>query len=175
MAYPAGTTMATISVGHVIDFFGRDATLAVHVSPVFKGKVTHLVHAATGMAMIPSNRTFDAPESHEVTFEVPHTDQPGWLGPGGVSAAEWAYQVRVTAREVTGKATAWEKTINAPSSQTGTIDFDLIPAGAPVDPVDGEIAVVTSINGQTGAVLLDAGMLTVTEDPNVPGTALIGE
>ncbi|MGG7653493.1 phage upper tail fiber protein [Kocuria rosea] len=150
MAYPAGTTLARISVGGVIDTFGDDASVSVTVTPVYGGQVTHLVHAATGIVMIPTTRTFDGGPGGEATFDVPHTDLPGWLGPGGVPAPQWAYRVVVTARDTTGKAVTFEKTINAPQAQTGTQDFDLIPAGTPVDPINGAVAAVLSIDGKTG-------------------------
>ena len=59
---------------------------------------------------------------------MPHSDSAGWLDPSLQPAPEWAYLVEVTARDATGKATPWAKTIRVPSSHAEPWDFDLMPS-----------------------------------------------
>lgn len=174
MAYPTGVSLAIIEVGQAGTFFGDDASITAKVTPVLAG-TPYIAHTASGAIMVPAPNTFTAAEGGTLSFSVPHTDQDGWLDAGGNAFTGWAYRVDITIRIGGGsKATthSWVKNVQ-PIVGQDLIDLDLVADGAIGEPVSAPLPEVLSVNGQTGHVTLEAGGTTLTEDPALPGTAII--
>lgn len=153
MAFPSGVSLATITVGSVIDFFGESTDISVTVTPVLggDGKAKHIVHADTGHVLLIRSRLVQGSPGGPVSFDVPHVDQPGFVDSAGNAISNWAYSATV----VYGKAKddKWTKVFQ-PMVGQDLLDLDLIPDGNITAPVSAPLADVTSVNGQTGAVTL---------------------
>lgn len=151
MSFPAGVTLATITVGSVIDFFGESADITVTVAPVLggDGKAKHIVHAESGHVMLTRRMTFSGSPSGPVNFQVPHVDQAGFVTSAGEAITMWAYSATVVYGK--GKEDKWTKNFQ-PLVGQDLLDLDLIPDGNITEPVSAPMAAVTTVNGQAGAV-----------------------
>ena len=157
MAYPAGVTQATITVGGSIDWFGEQVkSLTADVTPVIGGGADHLVHRETGVTMVVASREFSDQGSGFLSFQLPHVDQRGWFDGSGRETTMWAYSVQVTVGLQDGSRKKWRKNVQ-PLIGQDSIDLDLVQDGQVTAPVAAPVPVVTSVNGQTGAVVIAAG------------------
>lgn len=175
MAYPPGISLAVIQAGKAGTFFGDAASLTATVAPVLSG-TKYLVHQPTGDLMVPSPQTFTAANDSVLSFSVPHVDQPGYLDDNATPYTMWAYKVDVTVLIGNGRAVkkhTWTKNFQ-PLVGQDFIDIDQIASGTISEALSAPMAEVLSINGQTGHVTIEAGGSTLTEDPDMPGTAIIG-
>lgn len=177
MAYPAGTSLAVITSGSASNFLGRGLPLEAKITPILKG-TTHIWHADTGGLLIPEAETFTADADAGISVSVPHVDQPGWRDSGGNAYTGWAYEVEITIGPTRGKGRkhSWKKIVKPVMGQA-LVDVDKVPDMSAGEPVVGQVPAVTSVNGQTGAVVIDASGATtvVSPDPDVAGAYLIGE
>lgn len=157
MAYPAGVTQATITVGGSIDWFGEQVkSLTADVTPVIGGGADHLVHRETGVTMVVASREFSDQGSGFLSFQLPHVDQRGWFDGSGRETTMWAYSVKVTVGLQDGSRKTWRKNVQ-PLIGQDSIDLDLVQDGQVTAPVAAPVPVVTSVNGQTGAVVIEGG------------------
>lgn len=173
MAYPPGISLAVIQAGKAGTFFGDAASLTATVTPVLSG-TKYLVHQSTGDLMVPSPMTFTAAEDSVLSFSVPHVDQTGYLDDNATGYTMWAYKIDVTVNLGNGrnsKKYTWTKNFQ-PIVGQDFIDIDQVASGVISDGVTAPTAEVLSINGQTGHVTVETQ--SITEDPAVPGTAVIG-
>lgn len=176
MAYPAGVSLASITTGSVTDFFGSDAAITATVTPIIKG-TTHIVHAATGAVLVPSPMVFTAGQGEGISFTVPHVDQDGWRDGAGNAYKGWAYRVVVAIKSRRGQDMSWTKNV-APVLGQALIDLDLVADGQIGIPISAPTPQVLSVNGQTGAVVLETGagdgeIAALVQDPaSATGTAL---
>jgi lysophospholipase L1-like esterase len=101
-------------------------------------------------------------------FTLPHTDQSGFQDENGNAYENWYYTA--TVQYVTDKASlpAKSKVFQLVVGQA-VVDLDKLPGGAPAMPYTGPVAGVTSVNGQTGSVLVegvsDAALEAIVSDP----------
>jgi hypothetical protein len=106
-----------------------------------------VIHAATGQALakIPAESTGD----EGLTFVLPQ-DQPGFTDSAGNGFRGWGYVARIELTTA-GKSQHLRKAFTIPE---GTTDMDLLKIidGPAAVPVLSPAAVVTSVNGVTGAV-----------------------
>lgn len=157
MAYPAGVTQATITVGGSIDWFGEQVqSLTAHVTPVIGGGADHLVHRETGVTMVVASREFSDNGAGFLSFQLPHVDQRGWFDGSGRETTMWAYSVQVAVGLQDGSRKKWRKNVQ-PIIGQDNIDLDLVQDGQVTSPVAAPVPMVTSVNGQTGAVVIEAG------------------
>lgn len=164
MAYPAGVTQATITVGGSIDWFGEQVqSLRADVTPVIGGGADHLVHRETGVTMVVASRSFSDNGTGFLSFQIPHVDQRGWFDGSGRETTMWAYSVQVSVGLQDGSRKKWRKTVQPLVGQE-SIDLDLVQDGQVTAPVAAPVPVVTSVNGQTGAVVIDGGSGAVDLD-----------
>lgn len=143
---PPGVTLCTVTYGKALGALGAVARIT--------GKVTmdrRIVHAATGWSINPADE--DIPNTgEELTFAVPHVDQPGFLDTAGQDTTHWYYTL--TGKIIFtggGKSVSYSKTFQPLVGQTN-IDLDLVLDG-PVQPgVSAPSAEVLSVAGRTGHV-----------------------
>lgn len=153
--FPPGVSLATLSVGDSLDFFGNPASLDVQVTPILGGTTTHLVHAATGSTLVAFTRSFTTTGT-ALTFDAPHVDQPGWVNGDGEPVTMWSYRVLVTATIPGSPAVQWIKDVSPVIGQD-VVDLDLVPNGDATKATVGDIPLVLSVNGQTGHVTVTGG------------------
>lgn len=156
MAFPAGVTTATISLGTMFDFRGiavEDVTAKVEV--FLGGNATKLNYRGTGQTVVPSVFTVKAVEGM-VSFQLPHVDQPGFFAGDGSEAKYWAYIISIQATPPGSKAVSWVKRIQPVVGQT-SIDLDNVVDGELTSFVSTPQATVTSVNGMTGDVWVSGG------------------
>lgn len=174
MAYPPGVSLAVINAGNAFTAFGGDSSLTVTVVPRFPkaggGFLSRVVHAASGWVMTDETQTFIGQTGAELSFSVPHVDQAGWRDPSQQAYTGWYYEVTVTVGPAKGrgKPTTYKQTVQPVIGQS-LIDLDLVPDGPVGSPTWGPVPEVVSVNGMTGAVVIDsAATLSATEtEPGV--------
>lgn len=141
MPLPAGVTTCAVTVSAPIDVTGAAQPLTVKITPS-----QSLLWVATGQII----------ESFEVavaggTIDLPHVDQAGFRNLAGEAITGWSYRVQ---RIVGVDNRHSEFSFQVFTGQTA-VDLDLIPRGVSSVPAVTPMAVVTSVNGQIGAVVLD--------------------
>lgn len=147
MTYPAGVTTITVTASGFLDMFGTEATLTVRVRPLFGSGAKRLVWAATGETLNARPMSFIG-RREPVEFEVPITDQAGWLDGMLTPYTGWAYEATstVTAPDGTEKAT-WRQVFQPIAADGETFDLDQVP-----DAVFGEQAIAIPVAGPRGPV-----------------------
>lgn len=156
MAFPAGVTTATISLGTMFDFRGiavEDVTAKVEV--FLGGNATKLNYRGTGQTVVPSVFTVKAVEGM-VSFQLPHVDQPGFFAGDGSEAKYWAYIISIQATPPGSRAVKWVKRLQ-PLVGQDSIDLDNVVDGELTAFVSTPQATVTSVNGMTGDVWVSGG------------------
>lgn len=157
MALPADIKLSTLSVGPAADIGGVQAVLNVTVTPVFGGNRVNLVYAPTGSIII--STPLKPPQSEAggiVTFQVPTTDQPGFVTENQEPITGWAYEVKATASNANWTVNIPPKLIS-PLTGQDYVDVDMVPVQASADLVTAGTPMVLSFNGQTGHVYSTAG------------------
>lgn len=151
-AFPDGisTVKLTISAGFMAN--GETPKVEALVRPLHR-----VTHVATGLPLIPfAVKPLDGADGLEI--ELPNDSQTGFVDGAGLPVTQWGYQVDVS--RTSGVGTPRDtviRTVTFTAGQT-VVDFDLIPAGVDVvDPVTGDFAVVTSVNGLVGDVIVTGG------------------
>lgn len=152
MALPDGiqTVKITASTGFLAD--GANATAKAYVRPLHR-----VIHIATGSPLLPI--MVEARAAGEgIEMDIPNDSQTGFIDGSGHAVTGWGYEITVRHSLDDGKTVdTVSKNVTFTPGQT-TVDFDLVPTGLePIDPVTGDFAVVTTINGLTGDVILEGG------------------
>lgn len=154
MSFPIGVELVTVTVGSALTFLGESEAVKVTVKTTLGGNARRIVWAATGQPVVKGESTFSATAGDLVTFTVPNPDQPGFIDGSGKEARNWSYSATVTAgRE------QWVQTFQPVAGQTD-VDLDLVPDGQITAPTSAPIPAVISVNGKTGAVIVEADPLT---------------
>lgn len=151
MAYPTGVALVAVTAGSAINFAGVEQRISVEITPVLGGNATRLIWAATGQLMIDGTDTYAAEAGGIVSFAVPNPDQSGFIDGTGNAVRNWSYRAKVT---VGGRT--WNQSFQPVAGQI-TIDLDMIPDGQTTAPTSAPVPAVTSVNGQTGAVVVQGG------------------
>lgn len=164
MAFPAGTSVAVITSGNASNFLGEGLAIEATITPLLKG-TTHIWHAETGGFLVPEAQTFKSEEGLGISAAVPHVDQPGWRDSGGNAYAGWAYEVKIKVgtRRSSKPVHSWTKIVKPIMGQS-VVDIDTVPDQGAGEPVLGEVPTVVSVNGQTGAVVIDTGQSLTDPD-----------
>ena len=148
---PPDITTATVTFGKVASVVGRGAKVSLTVTPSHD-----LVWAATGDAIAGFTEAADVDEGIIGQIELPHTDQEGFITRTGRTITDWHY-VAVAIASLGGQRRTWRWAFSLLTGQD-TVDLDLLPTdGTVVAPGIGTLPEVTSVNGQTGAVIIGAG------------------
>lgn len=125
------------------------------VEPMFQG-TDSVVWAADGTPMLSFSETASADDGSYGSIQLPVVDQNGWLDAGQNAYKLWGYKLTETPSYGRNPGKQRVKYWQPLTGQT-TVDFDRIPDGSLGLPSSGPIAVVTSVNGQTGAVTVTGG------------------
>lgn len=149
--YPPGVTTALVTAGTAIDFAGSPArTITVKVTPILGGTAKSITHEATGGDMGISVLNYSSDDTGVVSFELPHTDQPGWLDGMQRPVTGWAYKAEVTIT-LPGGTLNKIKNFTIPSGQEH-VDLDRIADGQVLLGVNAPAEVVSSVAGLTGSI-----------------------
>lgn len=152
MSLPDGVTTCLLTYGPITDTFGNLAD-SITVEVVADRTI---VHAASGRTLFKNPVVVSADGGGVAQLPVPHTDQTGFRDQQQNTLTGWYYTVRLSARFGSSIQTD-TKTFQPLVGQT-TVDADLLPSNGMVTPgVTAPTAVVTSVNGETGAVTVSGG------------------
>ena len=145
MAFPTGVATCNVSIQAPVTFGGTAATVHLEITPTVR-----LIWAATGQTFADFVEQPADVSTGSATVTLP-TIQPGFVDEAGNTVLSWPYTARVRF-EYGGKTKhAPLRAFTIPQGQT-TLDLTTIPAGPAAPVLTAPSAVVTSINGQTGAV-----------------------
>ena len=156
MAYPSDVQTQVISIGRAIDWWGEPPSITAVVTPILGG-TKQLVHTATLGLMVSRPKTFRSETPGILDFSVPKVLPSLWTdGTSGV-ARPWGYRIDVRLEWSDGnKAHEYSREFS-PEPDQDLIDLESVPLGEISTAVYGPIPAVTSVNGQTGAVVIEAG------------------
>ena len=156
MAFPVDVNLVTVTGGAAYSSFGVDAEVSIEVEPIYGGNLEHLVHKNTGTIMFRNKDTFKGTPGQPGSFTIADpTQTETWIDGNGQFFSGWPHTATITIRPKSGKPVAWTKSFNVEPGQTH-IDLDLIPNGQIGGGVSGPVPAVTSVNGQAGAVVIEA-------------------
>lgn len=145
MAYPPGVATCPVSISAPITFGGVDATVHLEVTPGIR-----LIWTATGQTLADFIEQPADVSTGTATVTLP-TIQPGFQDEAGNAVTSWPYTARVRFEHGSEKRYVPLKAFTIPEGQSAAIDLALIPSGPATPVLTAPSAVVTSINGQTGA------------------------
>jgi len=146
MVLPAGVTTCLVFKKAPVSFGGSQAKIFLEVTPSVR-----LVHTETGTPLVDFLESVAPIEGGVAQMMLPHTAQAGFQDEAGNSFINWHYTARVRYEKGGDKRHLPLVTFQIPEGQT-EIDLSMIPAGPAALPTSAPIALVTSIDGQTGAV-----------------------
>lgn len=155
MAFPAGVATCPVSIQAPVTFGGSNATVHLEVTPGAR-----LIWAATGQTLADFVEQPAEVATGSATVTLP-TIQPGFLDEAGNTVLSWTYNARIRYVYQGQTKHAALKSFTIPAGQTA-VDLALVPAGPAAPALTAPSAVVTSINGQTGAV---STLLTEARSP----------
>ena len=150
MALPAGVATVTVNIGPEGDFLGDAVGATVTFTPS-----RSIVWSATGTEVLARPLSVVLDEAGTGAIVLPATDQAGFTDGAGHSVTGWTYRVAVVFADRSvqqQKAFSIQLPAAAPSVDLGLLTPVASSAGVVVS-----LPVVSSINGQTGAVVIDAG------------------
>lgn len=148
MSWPAAINTVLLTVGRTHDAPGNnlDVTLTVEAD---LGGPRSITWAATNDTMT----TLVGRAKDELA--IPVVDQAGWVAPSGLQITEWGYRAQLVIRSH-GQTRVLERRFKLRTGQL-EVDFFDLPADEVATPVFAPTPAVTSVNGQTGAVIVEAG------------------
>jgi YD repeat-containing protein len=149
VALPAGITTATVTAGVAQTFSGAFTRQHITITPS-----ASLIHTATGIPLVNFMEEIASTEGVAGQFVLPHTDQDGFQDEAGNAYKNWYYTATIQYQTDRATLPAKTKTFQLTSGQT-VVDLDLLPTGVPAMPYTAPVAGVTSVNGQTGSVLVE--------------------
>lgn len=152
MAFPESVILTSITTSGGVLATGQPLMVRLTITP---GQ--SIIHEATGMPVL-AGPVGTEWTNGELSVEVPNDSQAGFIDEAGNQIVGWGYRVKVE-RRIGDHGVILppiERDMNLLEGQE-SVDFDLIPAGSSITPTMGDVAVVTSVNGLTGAVIIEAG------------------
>ncbi|MCC4266237.1 hypothetical protein [Microbacterium schleiferi] len=166
MALPAGVTTATFTFGKDFDVLGESAAVSLKITPSHT-----LIWSATGDRITAFEVSTEADAGTIGSFELPHTDQEGFVNEAGDAITDWWYTIVGTTR-IGRDSKKYTKRVQV-TSDVETVDLDTLPINGTVGPV-GSVALptITSVNGSTGVVVLSAADVGAVPNTEAGRTAL---
>ena len=165
MAIPAGVNQVLITVGGIFGSLGSQATVTGTVKPVFGGTVKSIVWEANGDTYSDVKEDVLGESGVAASFAVVDPTQDGWVIPtpnGLQTIKNWAYLFEGRATFPNGSTHIISKAFQITAGQT-TIDLDTVPDGQVSSGVVAPAVGVSSVNGQTGAVVITPAPATITD------------
>jgi hypothetical protein len=169
MALPPAIITATVNFGPYLDDAGAPFAGAV----VFESARAK-VWAATGTPILPRPITADLDANGMGSRVLPVTDQPGYTDGAGNAVTNWTYSVSI---QLLGVAPE-RRNIALPTAGVSgiVVDLDMMTAVSSSTGILVAQPSVLSVNGQTGAVTVEAGGGTGdAQKANVPSTRVKNE
>jgi len=148
MAYPPGVTTCPVSIHAPATFGGEDASVFIEITPPMR-----LIHTATGEILADFIERSAPSVGGVATIELPHS-QPGFQNEAGEAVVSWPYTARVRFEYEGQKRHTPLRSFTIPADQTA-VDLALIPSGPPIPALTAPAAIVTTVNGATGAVTVE--------------------
>ena len=150
MVLPVGVTTCLVYKKAPVSFGGSSGAVELEVTPSVR-----LIHTETGTPLVDFIESVAPAEGGIAQVMLPNTGQAGFQDEAGNAFTNWHYTVRVRLKKQ-GHQPKHEPLFDfqIPVGQT-EIDLSTIPHGVAALPTSAPIATVTSINGQTGAVVID--------------------
>jgi len=149
MAYPPGVTTCPVSIKAPATFGGEDATVFLEVTPALR-----LIHTASGQTLADFVERSAPSVGGVATLNLPHS-QPGFQDEAGNTVLSWPYTARIRYEYGGQKRHAPIKAFTIPADQP-SVDLALIPSGPPISALTAPGPIVTTVNGQTGAVSVES-------------------
>ena len=162
MGFPPGMVLNTIAFGIPLTATGKDVVTTVSVKPTAR-----VIWAATGQPLPEFTDSFTAEAGQLGSFQVPATDQPGFIDSAGNSVTDFAYQITASWQYGNERPIPWSKNLKPLMAQSGTIDLDLVPDGPVSIPVTAPTAAVLGFGGRTGFITL--------QESDLPDRLSVGE
>ena len=150
MSWPDGVITRPITWKIPSTLTGGEITeVQTTITPIL-GNAKSLVWVATGDELVSMSDTFSGDDV--ISFSVPVVDQVGWRDPAGNDYTNWSYKIVARARRGF-REQELVKYFQIKQNQTN-LDLALVPYGEPADPTVTPIPPVTSVNGQSGDVVI---------------------
>jgi hypothetical protein len=146
MSLPAGVTTATVFKKAPVTFGGGQAKVYLEVTPSVA-----LVHTETGTPLVDFVEVVEPLDGGIAQVSLPHTDQTGFQDQAGNAFTNWHYTARIRFEKGSVSKKLPLVAFQIPAGQS-SLDLSLVPAGPAALPSSTPTAVVTSLNGATGAV-----------------------
>lgn len=148
MALPAGVTTFELQFGKSYDFSGANLRTDLTITP------SHEVRTATGDRVVDGVLTVAAVEGSYGSIFLPQPGQANLFDLAGNLITNFWYEVQGTDSfegRTVGQSKRW---MLQPTLDQTLIDLDVLPTDGVVGPVGSAVPpAVTSVNGQTGAVV----------------------
>ena len=149
MPIPAAVTTATVYHDAPVSFLGEPGRVKARFTPS-----TTLIWEATGTPIASFFDAVSPTSGAPLSIELPHTNQAGFINGSGNSVTNWYYSVKLWYFKDGQKISLPSRDFQLPTGQT-SVDLALIPSGtAMTPPASAPTAMVTSLNGQTGDVVV---------------------
>lgn len=149
MSIPAGVTTATVHHDAPVSFGGEPGQVMARFTPS-----TTLIWAATGTPLAAFFDAMSPSSGAPLSIELPHTNQAGFVNGAGNSVTNWYYSVKIWYFKDGQKIALPSRDFQVPTGQS-SVDLALITSGTAVTPpASAPTATVTSLNGQTGNVVV---------------------
>ena len=149
--FPVGVETCQIIYGKGISPTGQAQKAQLQVDLILGGSAQAVVWAGDGTPLLKLVDVFTSPVGEMGAATVAVVDQEGWLDGSGAPFSMWAYRLTERVAGVVVRV----KYVQPLSGQM-SIDFDMIPDGNVGLPVSAPVVPVTSVNGATGAVTVEA-------------------
>lgn len=162
--WPAGMPLITLKWGRGIGSSGLPCTSSLRVG-LMLGGTPYIRWAANNQLIEPFIATIGTDDAGYTVdgadgmgaVRVPPVDAPGFVDASGGVFTQWTYSWLIRDYDWrTGENTYLGGYVSPLHGQT-EIDLRTIPAGAPGSPMSVQIPAVTSVNGETGDVVVSGG------------------
>lgn len=148
MVYATSVPVTRLVFSEGFNYYGAGTSLSA--SATVNLSVADTRHEETGETLTDGGRV---PAQAVAEFDVPRVSPRGWRAPDGSTLSGWFYDLALIITATGQPTLLWTATISPHSAQ------EVITPGMGIF---------------TGGATDGGGSIVVTEDPNVPGTAVIG-
>ena len=146
MSLPAGVLTRPVRFAGAVTHSGDPLAVRVTIEPSHT-----IIHAESGTALTHIVMDNEADPGTGLLFDLPVTDQPGFIDTAGNSFTGWSYTARIEQVDTTGKSKHLVKKFSIPEALTD-LDLMLVPGGNPAAPVIAATPLVLSVAGLAGVV-----------------------
>jgi lysophospholipase L1-like esterase len=152
--WPIGVETANILYGKGITSHGEMTSADLEIKVLFGGSTQTAVWDGDGTPLYSFKVSVKAGDGQIGNVALPVVNQPGWLDDSQNAYTMWGYELTEIPYYNKKAGIARTKFLQLLSGQS-EIDFDRIPNGRIGLPISAPVVPVTSVNGQTGAVVVD--------------------